>query len=153
MGGKNQVSDLDAHLGYWLRVVSNAVSQEFARKLEHEGVTVAEWVFLRMLYGASVVAPSKLAERMGMTKGAISKLADRLTAKGLVERGADPDDRRAQTLSLAAPARPLVERLAKLADANDLQFFGALSRDERAEMERLLRKIVAERSLRNVATD
>jgi DNA-binding MarR family transcriptional regulator len=106
-----------------------------------------------MLYGASPVAPSKLAARMGMTKGAISRLADRLTAKALVERGADPDDRRGQTLSLAAAARPLVERLSKLADANDIQFFGALSPEERAEMERLLRKIVAKRSLRNVATE
>jgi DNA-binding MarR family transcriptional regulator len=153
MAGKNYISDLDSHLGYWLRVVSNAVSLEFARKLEREGVTVAEWVFLRVLYGASPVAPSKLAERMGMTKGAISKLADRLTAKALVERGADPDDRRGQTLSLTAAARPLVERLSKLADANDIQFFGALSPEERAEMERLLRKIVAKRSLRNVATE
>ena len=153
MAGKNHISDLDSHLGYWLRIVSNAVSQEFARKLEREGVTVAEWVFLRVLYGASPVAPSKLAARMGMTKGAISKLADRLTAKALVERGADPEDRRGQTLSLAAAARPVVERLAKLADANDIQFFGALNGEERAEMERLLRKIVAERSLRNVATE
>jgi DNA-binding MarR family transcriptional regulator len=56
-------------------------------------------------------------------------------------------------LSLAAAARPLVERLSKLADANDIQFFGVLSPEERAEMERLLRKIVAERSLRNVATE
>ncbi len=153
MAGKNHISDLDSHLGYWLRIVSNAVSQEFARKLEREGVTVAEWVFLRVLYGASPVAPSKLAARMGMTKGAISKLADRLTAKALVERGADPEDRRGHKLSLAAAARPLVERLSKLADANDIQFFGILSPEERAEMERLLRNIVAERSLRNVATE
>jgi len=153
MTDSKQVSDLDAHLGYWLRVVSNAVSQSFARKVEGEGVTVAEWVFLRMLYGAGPVAPSKLAERMGMTRGAISKLADRLTSKGLVERGADPGDRRSQTLALAAAAAPLVERLAKLADGNDDEFFGMLTGDERAEMERLLRRIVSGRGLRNTATD
>ncbi len=37
-------SDLHDHLGYWLRTVSNAVSQSFARKVEGEGVTVAERV-------------------------------------------------------------------------------------------------------------
>ena len=43
------VSDLTAHTGYLLRMVSNAVSQEFARKVAGEGVTVAEWVMLRSL--------------------------------------------------------------------------------------------------------
>lgn len=57
-------SALEAHLGYWLRMVSNAVSHSFARKLEREGVTVAEWVFLRALYDAGQIAPSQLAEAM-----------------------------------------------------------------------------------------
>ena len=76
-------SDLTAHTGYWLRMVSNAVSQDFARKVADEGVTVAEWSFMRALYDADAMAPSALAEKMGMTKGAISKLADRLLGKGL----------------------------------------------------------------------
>ena len=46
-----------------------------------------------------------LAERMGMTRGAISKLSDRLVAKGLVARRADADDRRAQALALTGPGR------------------------------------------------
>ena len=44
------VSDLAAHTGYWLRMVSNAVSQDFARKLADQGVTVAEWAVMRVLY-------------------------------------------------------------------------------------------------------
>ena len=38
------VSALDAHLGYWLRAVSNHVSHAFKTKVERHGVTVAEWV-------------------------------------------------------------------------------------------------------------
>ena len=64
------VSDLTAHLGYWLRYVSNHVSQAFARKVEAHGVTVAEWVLMRQLLGEEALAPSRLAERMGMTRGA-----------------------------------------------------------------------------------
>lgn len=146
-------SDLDVHLGYWLRMVSNAVSHSFARAVEVEGVTVAEWVFLRMLFDVEGMAPSLLAERMGMTKGAITKLADRLVAKELVERRANPDDRRAHALLLKPAGRTLVPRLAALADRNDAAFFGALSPDERRELEGLLRKIVAERELRTVPTE
>jgi hypothetical protein len=41
------VSQLEAHLGYWLRAVSNHVSHAFKMKVETHGVTVAEWVVLR----------------------------------------------------------------------------------------------------------
>lgn len=153
MARSKQASELTAHLGYWLRTVSNAVSQSFARKVEAEGVTVAEWVFLRVLYDVERIAPSLLAERMGMTKGAISKLGDRLVEKGLVERQANPDDKRAHTLALEPPGRALVPKLAALADRNDESFFGALAPGERDELERLLRKIVSHRELKNVPTD
>ena len=146
------VSDLETHLGYWLRMVSNAVSQSFARRVEAEGVTVAEWVFLRMLWDIDPVAPSLLAGRMGMTKGAISKLADRLIGKALVERRADPVDGRAQILSLTAAGRVLVPRLAALADVNDAAFFSTLSPEDRNDLDRLLRKIVSDRKLTDVPT-
>ena len=61
--------------------MSNHVSHAFAIKLAGVGVTVAEWVVLRELYDAES-APSALAEQLGMTRGAISKLADRLIDKG-----------------------------------------------------------------------
>ena len=145
-------SNLHDHLGYWLRTVSNAVSQGFARRVEAQGVTVAEWVVLRMLYGVESIAPSLLAARMGMTKGAISKLADRLLAKDLVERRPNPGDGRAHELILKPAGRALVPRLAELADQNDAAFFDLLTGDERRQLEGLLRKIVAERELRDVPT-
>ena len=55
---KQLVSDLTAHLGYWLRLVSNHVSHAFAQKLEAENVTVAEWVMMRSLYDHKAIAPS-----------------------------------------------------------------------------------------------
>ena len=85
MPSKQSISKLEDHLGYWLRAVSNAVSHGFARKVEAEGVTVAEWAFMRVIYGQTEMSPSALAAAMGMTRGAISKLAERLEAKGLVK--------------------------------------------------------------------
>lgn len=153
MAASNTPSDLHAHLGYWLRMVSNAVSHGFARKVEGEGVTVAEWVFLRALYDHPGIAPSFLAERMGMTKGAISKLADRLVEKDLIARNPAPDGGRGQALALKPAARSLVPRLAALADANDAEFFGSLPPGERQALERILRKIVLDRGLTDQPTD
>lgn len=153
MSAETSPSALQAHLGYWLRIVSNAVSQNFARQVEALGVTVAEWVFLRMLYDVDEIAPSVLAERMGFTKGAISKLADRLVDKDLVKRDVNSADKRAHTLALTAEGRKLVPRLAKLADQNDAAFFKVLDKSERRQLERLLTKIVTECELAGTATD
>lgn len=145
--------ELTAHTGYWLRMVSNAVSQDFARKLADHGVTVAEWAFLRSLSGTQSTAPSALAEKMGMTKGAISKLADRLLAKGLVERLADPDDRRAHSLSLTDAGRAKVPILAALADLNDAEYFGVLTADEHHALDGILKTLAARRGLKSVSVD
>lgn len=148
-----RISDLDAHLGYWLRFVSNHVSQAFAGRLQGKGVTVAEWVAMRRLFGEGGVAPSLLADRIGMTRGAITKLADRLIDKGLVVRRADPQDGRAQTLALTARGRALVPELAALADDNDTQFFRPLTVQERRVLRQLLERLVEQNELKAVPVD
>jgi MarR family transcriptional regulator, lower aerobic nicotinate degradation pathway regulator len=153
MSTPRPVPRLHHHLGYWLRMVSNAVSHRFAREVEREGVTVAEWVFLRVLYDAEWLAPSALAEHMGMTRGAISKLADRLLEKELLHREENRDDRRAHRLALTPAGRALVPRLARIADANDASLFGVLTPDERRRLEKLLRKLAVAHELKNVPID
>jgi DNA-binding MarR family transcriptional regulator len=147
------VSDLTAHLGYWLRYVSNHVSQNFARKVEAHGVTVAEWVLMRQLLDEEALAPSRLAEHMGMTRGAITKLADRLIAKSLLTRNPDAGDGRAQILKLTVKGRRLVPKLAALADANDAEFFDHLAPKDRAALLRILRETVEQRGLKSVPVD
>ena len=146
------VSELENHLGYWLRAVSNQVSQAFSRKVEARGVTVAEWVVLRMLFDRAALAPSDLAAKIGMTRGAISKLAERLIAKELVTRRHDANDRRYQELALTSEGRALVPALAALADQNDHEFFGHLAPKQRADLENLMRMLVQRLELRAVPT-
>lgn len=141
------IPELDAHLGFWLRQVSNHVSQAFAGKLAAAGVTVAEWVMMRALYGKEPMAPSRLAEDMGMTRGAITKLADRLIGKSLIVRKASGDDGRAQTLALTPRGTRLTPALAALADRNDAEFFDCLSQSERKTMQRLLKRMVERRRM------
>ena len=153
MSDPDPPSPLDRHVGYWLRTVSNAVSQGFADRLGSEGVTVAEWVFLRLLHDVDALAPSVLADRIGMTKGAITKLGDRLVGRGLVERRDNPGDRRGQMLALTPQGRAAVPVLARHADANDAAFFGALSVDDRQALDRILKSLAARNDLRALPTD
>jgi DNA-binding MarR family transcriptional regulator len=153
MPSPQHTSDLSAHVGYWLRYVSNHVSQAFAQKVKSHGVTVAEWVLMRQLLDEEALAPSRLADRMGMTRGAISKLADRLIAKSMLVRTPDERDGRAQTLALTSSGRALVPKLARLADLNDAEFFEYMTPGDRAALLRILREIVQEHDLKVMPVD
>lgn len=69
---KIKASHLTSHIGYQLRVVSNAVSYSFAKKLAASEVTVVEWVILREMYSNddNKTSPSIVAEMTGLTRGA-----------------------------------------------------------------------------------
>lgn len=141
MPSAQPVPELTAHIGFWLRKVSNHVSQAFAAKLAGKDVTVAEWSLMRALYGKEPIPPSRLAEEMGMSRGAITKLADRLIAKSLLAREASGSDGRAQTLALTTRGSALIPDLAALADRNEAEFFDSLTPGERETLRRLLQNL------------
>ncbi|HEY1784300.1 MAG TPA: MarR family winged helix-turn-helix transcriptional regulator [Pirellulales bacterium] len=150
MAKQPAISQLQDHLGYWLRFVSNHVSHAFTRKVEAQGVTVAEWVVMREMLELDAAHPSQLAERLGMTRGAISKLVERLCGKQLAERRSVEGDRRYQTVELTAAGRKLVPRLARLADENDREFFGDLDPKSRAALAALLREMAQRHGWKDV---
>ncbi|MGA8037693.1 MAG: MarR family transcriptional regulator [Candidatus Acidiferrales bacterium] len=141
MGEIFELSDLRKHLGFWLRFVSNHVSHAFAAKLQQTGVTVAEWVILRQMYDEVAVAPSAIAEATKLTRGAVSKLVDRLLAKQLLTREVRTDDRRYQSVALTPAGRRVVPKLAALADQNDSEFFSSLTTRERRALVDMLKKL------------
>lgn len=146
-------SELTDHLGYWLRFVSNHVSGEFAGRLQARDVKVVEWVLLRNLYDSPGLAPSELAERLGVTRGSVTKLADKLIARSLVERTASQEDGRAQTLSLTGKGRSLVPALATMADENDAAYFDHLAAADRRALLRILKSIIERRNLAGPPVD
>ena len=146
------MSGLESHTGFWLRFVSNHVSHSFARKLANTGVTVAEWVILRELFDSGETSPSRLAASSGLTRGAVSKLVDRLLHKDLVTRAEADGDRRFQDVKLTAAGRAIVPELAALADQNDEEFFSHLSADEREVLVAILRKLVVANKLKKIPT-
>ena len=125
-------SDLNMHIGYWLRCLSNFVSSTFAERLAKLDVSVAQWVVLRTLYDNDGVTLNRAAAEVGVDKSTLSRMIERLVQKGLVNR-AEGEDRRSLGLALTPTGKKLVLQLAKLADENDEAFFGAFSSKQRQE--------------------
>jgi DNA-binding MarR family transcriptional regulator len=129
------------------------VSHAFKTRLERYGVTVAEWVVLRALLDGDGFKPSEIATTLGLTRGAVSKLVDRLVAKDLVSVRNDVRDGRAQLVTLKASGRRLVPKLAALADENDAEAFGHLEREQRASLLATLKVVAEHLGLRGAPVD
>ncbi|MCH8180348.1 MAG: winged helix-turn-helix transcriptional regulator [Proteobacteria bacterium] len=145
-------SPLEAHLGFWLRFISNHVSLRFQHLLEAEGVTVTEWVALRTLWSQEETTHAALIQTLGMTKGAASKVVSRLEEKGLAERQLADGSAREQSLGLTTKGKALVPLLSALADANDAHFFGHLPAAERQALMQTMQALVQHHQLKVVPT-
>jgi DNA-binding MarR family transcriptional regulator len=146
-------ANLEGHLGYWLRLVSNQVSAAFAHALQERGLSVAEWVALNQIDVAPGLSCAALAGAMGMTPGAISKVLDKLQDKAWTARAISEGDNRVQVLSLTRRGRRLLPELTRIADANDRHFFGVLSSGEQATLRTLMRKMADAHHLSTVPVE
>ena len=70
-----------------------------ARRL---GITRAQWAVMARLEHAEGLKQSELAEMLDLQPITLTRLVDRLCANGMIERRADPNDRRAKRLHLTA---------------------------------------------------
>jgi Transcriptional regulators len=80
------------------------------------GMTRAQWAVLVRLDRSEGLKQSELAELLDLQPITLTRLLDRLSDNGLIERRADPNDRRANRLFLTPAARPLLERLTVLGE-------------------------------------
>lgn len=151
--GKSPPNPLHAHLGYWLRLVSNQVSGSFANALQERQLSVAEWVALNQIDRHPGITAAALADAMGMTRGAVSKVLDKLQAKNWLVRSASQRDSRANLLALTPSGKRLLPALAGIADDNDEHYFGVLAASDRRELRRLLHKLAEAHQINTVPVD
>jgi MarR family transcriptional regulator for hemolysin len=78
------------------------------------GISRAQWVVLVRIDRTEGLKQSELAELLDLQPISLTRLLDRLADNGLIERRADPNDRRANRLYLKPAAKPLLGRLSEI---------------------------------------
>lgn len=147
------VSPLEAHLGFWMRFISNQVSGNFEKLLRQRDMSVSEWVVMRTLYQRDGVSHAELQFTLGMTKGATSKIVSRLETRSLLERRLAEHGSRDQLLTLTADGNQLLPELAAIADQNDEWFFGHLPKQQREELTRIMQALGLHHQITQVPVD
>src|SRR3954471_1567332 len=97
---------------------------------------------LRVLVGREGVRISQLAEALHIAPRSATEVADSLERRGLVERERDPDDRRAVVVRPTEAGRRLRTEVERARAAATRALFAQLPAEDRAELARILRRLV-----------
>jgi MarR family transcriptional regulator for hemolysin len=107
---------LNREFAFTINDVARMLRTYADHKARQFGMTRAQWVVLARLDRFEGLKQSELAEMLDLQPISLTRLLDRLCDSGLIERRADPNDRRAKRLFLTPAARPLLEQLADLGE-------------------------------------
>jgi len=105
------------------------------------GISRAQWTVLVRLERTEGLKQSELAEILDLQPISLTRLLDRLAENRLIERRADPNDRRVNRLYLRPAARPLLEQLATLGESLMATVLKGIDADSMERMLRDLRQI------------
>lgn len=113
-------------LPFEISETAHALRKAFDRRACGHGVTRAQWKVLFRLERQPGLRQIELADMLDIEPITLSRIVDRLEEGGLVERVADPADRRAWRLHITAKAQPLVEKLRSVADGMIAEAFAGI---------------------------
>jgi MarR family transcriptional regulator, transcriptional regulator for hemolysin len=125
---------MDARLrnfGFLLKEVSRRYVLRFEQNARAISLTLPQCKTLVRLEKNEGISQARLAELAEVEPMTMVRLLDRMEADGLLERRADPADRRARCLFLTPKARPVLERIWRLAEATREEAFVGISRSDR----------------------
>lgn len=129
-------------LRLWLRMMAlqKMITNELRRRLRISfGMSLSRFDFMSQLDATRTgMRMGELSDRLMVTTGNITGLADELEADGLVERMADPTSRRAFLVRLTATGRKQFRAAAKAHAAWIAEFFSILSENDKSLLHELI---------------
>lgn len=138
-------------IGLQLRRIVNQLGATIECRVEPLGLTDAQWKpLLRLLLGEHASASSALARECHIDSGALTRLLDRLEAKGLVQRERAAHDRRVVLVALTDAGRAVASQLPALLGEAQRQLLHGFDEDEQEALRAALDRLEA--NLQNLAT-
>jgi MarR family transcriptional regulator, lower aerobic nicotinate degradation pathway regulator len=131
---------LDDQIGFILRQVSQRHAVIFARDIGAD-LTPTQWAALSKLVEVGPCSQNQLGRLTAMDVATIKGVIDRLTARGLTETSADPEDGRRLRVSLTRAGQQLTEKVAANALAISKETLAPLDPRERELLVALLEKL------------
>ena len=116
------------NFGFVLKDLSRRYGLRFEERAREFSLTLPQCRALVRLERNEGVSQARLAELADVEPMTMVRILDRMEADGLLERRPDPADRRARRLYLTRKARPMLDRIWRLADLTRAEVFAGVGR-------------------------
>jgi len=128
-------------VGFLISQLGFFSSKGFMGALEPIGIGPREFLLMRFVAAAEGQSQQALAERLGVPASRMVAMVDHLEEAGLVERRADPEDRRVRGLHLTRKGRGVLQKASKIAIDYETRLCAGINREEREQLIDLLQKL------------
>jgi MarR family transcriptional regulator for hemolysin len=129
------------NIGFLLRDVYRLYVKHFERCAREIELTLAQCKVLGHLSRNEGISQARLAELTDTDPMTLVRTLDRMQQDQWIERRADPEDRRAHRLYLREAARPVMQRMWKIADQARQDALSGLTVAEREQLVSLLERV------------
>ena len=130
-------------IGYLMRRILTGVSQAVDGQMcEPGGPTYPQWIPLHKLHMGTATTVAELARECLLDTGAMTRLLDRLEAKGLVRRVRSVADRRVVNIELTPEGAAHAERVPHVLCRVQNEFLSGFSRAEWQQLKGYLNRML-----------
>ena len=129
--------------GMLIHDAARLLRKRFEQRARDMGLSSAQWRLLVTLMRNGPSRQARLAELLEVEPISVSRLVDRMTEAGWVERAKDPDDRRAHVVMLTRKALEAKKEIKSTAGTVFDEALAGLTREERLELVASLTRVVA----------
>lgn len=133
---------VDDYLPALLARASHLISGEFHRIAKSKGFTVSEWRVLATLAGNGPMSIGRLAELSVSKQPTVTRLLDRMEARGQVRRVPHDSDRRVTLVQITPAGTKLVSGLIKLAREHERRVLEPFGLQRAAELKATLKRMI-----------
>lgn len=130
-------------VGYQMAMLVNLWRREIESRMAALDLTDAQWKPLWLLAGGRADTALDMARQLEMDPGAVTRLIDRLAAKGLVERTRSTADRRVVHLRLTEAGRQAAGQLAPVLADTSNDFLRGFTRAVWEQLRQLVGRLAA----------
>ncbi len=131
----------DAPLGYLLYRVATVLRPEVSAALGPIGLTLPEFVCLRLLSQSPGLSSAELSRHVNVTPQAMNTVLRKLEDVGAVARPESVSSGRALPATLTAHGRGLLKRAESAVHDADARILGKLTPSQQREFKRMLEKL------------
>jgi DNA-binding MarR family transcriptional regulator len=139
--GRQQSPPTTKSVGFTLSNLGVATAAGFTAVIAPLGLSPRDFALMRAIGAAEGLSQHAIGARLGIPPSRMVAFIDGLEAGGIVQRRANPEDRRARALHLTAEGRALVAEAVTLAEGYERHLCKGLSGSDRTHLLEMLHRV------------